>query len=122
MRIKSKNQFIAINARLQAKATQTLSNYCIAAAAYTKRGNLLGMAINNVNNKMKHSRRGSGIHAERKLISCYGRKIAYIVLSRKGHSGADLPIHPCETCAKIIEKFGIKVILMHELLEKIDVN
>lgn len=117
MSIKSKSRLIALNSRLKIKAVQGGTNYHIAAAAYSKLGNLLGISCNNVNTKLKKSKKGMGIHAERELISKYGKKIKYIVLSRMNNSGNNLPIHPCENCAKMIERYGIKVILMHELLE-----
>jgi deoxycytidylate deaminase len=28
-----------------------------------------------------------------------------------------LPIHPCENCAKVAAKYGIKIIPMHEEIE-----
>lgn len=116
MSINLKNKLTVLNGKLKNKAIQSRSNYYIAAAAYTRVGNLLSIACNNVNTKQKSTKKGMGIHAERKLIARHGRKIKYIVLSRTNNSGGDLPIHPCENCAKMIDKYGIKIILMHELL------
>lgn len=107
----------ALNKRLRRKAIQSHSRYKIAAAAFTKNGNLLGYATNNVNMNFKASRKGAGLHAERELMKRYGNKISYIVLARVGGSGDyNLPIHPCEVCSKLTKQLNIKIIPIHELL------
>ena len=106
-----------LNRRLKRKATQTKCRYKIAAAAYTKTGNLLGYASNNINRCLKKSKEGGGLHAERQLMKKYGNKISYIIIARTNSSGDNnLPIHPCETCAKLATHMGIKIIPIHELL------
>jgi len=107
-----------LNKRLKKKALQSSSNYKIAAAAYTKHGNLLGMTTNHKNMLLSASRKGAGIHAERELMRRYGNKISYIILARVGRTGSNnLPIHPCATCAKLAEQLGIRIIPIHELLD-----
>ena len=58
----------ALKQRLRKKAIQSSSRYKIAAAAFTKHGNLLGYATNNVNMNFPSSRKGGGLHAERELM------------------------------------------------------
>lgn len=116
MAIKSKRKLLALNKRLMLKAMQNVTSYHVVAAAYTKRGDLLGIAANTANTAYTPSRRGGGIHAERALIIKYGKRIKYVVLSRTGKSGNTLPIHPCDTCQKLLDRYGIIVVLMHPLL------
>lgn len=122
MRIKSKKTLFALNQRLRKKALQVkLSNYHICAAAYTRKGNLLGIASNNINRMLPYSRKGGGVHAERELMKKFGTSISYIIISRTGRSGDNtLPIHPCATCAKLANRLNIKILMMHELLENFE--
>lgn len=107
----------ALNQRLRKKAIQSSSRYKIAAAAFTKHGNLLGYATNNVNMNFPSSRKGGGLHAERELMKKFGNRIEYIILARVGAPGDNnLPIHPCETCAKLAHQMNIKIFPIHELL------
>ena len=106
-----------LNDRLKKKAAQSSCNYKIAAAAFTKHGNLLGMSTNSRNMIFPSSRKGGGIHAERRLMKKFGNSISYIVIARVGRPGdKNLPIHPCPTCAKLANQLGIKIIPIHELL------
>lgn len=89
-------------------------NYYITAAALNKKNELLGIS-NNKRNNNSCSKHGCGLHAERELIKKYKQNIKTIVLYRRGHNFDTLPIHPCKTCQKIINKMNIKVILIHEL-------
>jgi len=108
----------ALNLRLRKKAIQSSSRYKIAAAAFTKHGNLLGYSTNNVSINFPSSRKGGGVHAERELMKKYGNKISYIILARVGALGDNnLPIHPCETCAKLAQQMNIKIFPIHELLD-----
>ena len=98
--------------RIMKKATQSPNNFFVAAAAFSKKGNLLGVRSNSHNNYMA-IRRGMSKHAEASLISEFGRKIDTIYLVRIGRDFSRLPIHPCENCQKIADKFGIKIIPVH---------
>jgi hypothetical protein len=60
------------------------------------------------------TRRGGGEHAETKLFKKFGRQIDRIYIIRVGKTCDPLPIHPCENCAKVAAKFGIKIIPLHE--------
>lgn len=117
----NKKKLYNLNLRLRKKALQVNSNYHICAAAYTRKGNLLGIASNNINRKLPYSRKGGGIHAERELMKKFGSSISYIIISRTGRRGdTTLPIHPCETCAKLAKQLGIRILMMHELLENFE--
>jgi hypothetical protein len=89
--------------------------YRIAAAAFSKRGNLLGIEMNGWR-ELATTRRGTGKHAEAALIKKYGRKIETIYILRIGNAGDILPIHPCEACKNMADKAGITIVPMHELL------
>ena len=98
--------------RLTKKAAQSPCNFFIAAAAFTKKGNLLGVVSNNHNNFFA-TKRGQGKHAEAQLVKRFGSKIDTIYLIRIGRDMSRLPIHPCETCQKMVNKMGIRVIPIH---------
>lgn len=89
------------------------TNFFITAIAVNKKNEILGLSNNKIGNH-KTSKYGCGLHAERELIKRYKGNIKTIFLYRRGHSFDTLPIHPCKTCQKIIDKFNIKVVLVHE--------
>lgn len=88
----------------------TSVNYPIVAVGINKYGDIVGTASNKINNFKYSSKKGNGKHAERELIKKFGKKIRTIILYRKGFNGSCLPIHPCKTCQKIIDKYNIKVL------------
>lgn len=87
--------------------------YRIVAIAFTKKNNILGIEMNGFRNFMSNGK-GKGLHAEMNLIKKFGKKIDKIYLLRVGNGMDALPIHPCENCAKIAAKMGIKIICLHE--------
>jgi len=89
--------------------------YRVAAAAFSRRGNLLGVEMNGWR-ELLTTRRGTGKHAEAALMKKYGKKIDTIYILRVGNSLDILPIHPCSGCAKMAKKIGIKIIPIHEML------
>ncbi len=89
--------------------------YRIAAAAYSKRGNLLGIEMNGWR-ELATVRRGTGKHAEAALIRKFGRRIDVIYILRVGNAMDILPIHACETCSALAAKLGIRIIPIHEML------
>lgn len=89
------------------------TNYFITAMAFNKKNELLGISNNKVGLR-NHCKFGCGLHAERELIKKYKSNIKTIFLYRRGHSFNILPIHPCKTCQKVINKYNIKVVLLHE--------
>jgi len=88
-------------------------HYNVVAAAFTKKGNLLGVETNG-HRFQNPTRRGSGQHAERALIEKFGRRAHMICILRTNNSGGILPIHPCPVCAAVAAKYGIKIIPLHE--------
>lgn len=113
----SNNHLKAVTNRLRAKASKASTTYRVTAVAYSSKGDVLGYASNNVRKNLKPVRRGAGVHAERELISRYGNKIKYIVIARFGGGGDLLPIDPCETCQKVADKLGIKIIVLQDIIE-----
>lgn len=108
------NKLYHIKKKLKRKSSKNnYTNYFITAAAFNKKNELLGISNNKIGNS-KNSKQGCGLHAERELIKKYKQNIKTIVLYRRGHSFNTLPIHPCKTCQKVIDKYNIKVILLHE--------
>ena len=95
---------------LKNKATQTKTCYRISALAFSKKGEILGTATNGFQMDGRAPGKGCGIHAERKLIARYGYHIKTIVICRIGNGGAILPIKACNTCQKIADKMGIRII------------
>lgn len=102
--------------RLEIKNTKMCTPaYRIAAAGFTKRGNLLGIMVNSWRD-LKTIRRGTGRHAEAALMKRFGQKLDTIYILRVGKVGDILPIHPCESCSKMAKKIGIKIIPLHQIL------
>ena len=91
------------------------SAYRIAAAAYSKKGNLLGIEMNGWR-ELVTNRRGTGKHAEAALIKKYGKKIDTIYILRVGNALDILPIHPCEACLNMASKIGAEIVPIHEML------
>jgi hypothetical protein len=87
--------------------------YKVCAIAFSKRNNLLGIEMNG-HRPFVATRRGGGEHAEIKLLKKFGRQIDRIYIIRVGKTCDPLPIHPCENCAKVAAKYGIKIIPLHE--------
>lgn len=98
---------------MEKKAKQATNNFHIAAAAFSKKNNLLGTSCCNPNKNFPISKKGTGIHAEAELIKKYGRQIDKIYIVRIGRAGAPRPIDPCPNCAKLAKKYGIKIINLH---------
>lgn len=103
-----KDQADLVN-RMKSKALQSPSKYKIAAAAFTKRGNLIGLQSNGVRDDLV-SFKGRGKHAQMALMKKYGKKIKQIYIFRVGYGGVPRPIDPCPTCQAAAEKLGIKII------------
>ena len=96
--------------KLISKAEQACSTYKISAMAFNRKGELLGSATNGFRTEHLTPARGTGSHAERKLMARYGDNIKTIIICRIGKTGDLLPINPCAVCQKIADKMGIKII------------
>lgn len=100
---------------LKEKASHSSCTYRIAAIAFDKKGDILGHVTNkhsswNVVEKFDgEGRAGTAKHAERLLISRYGKNIKNILICRIGHNGEFRPIDACPTCKKAAAKYGIKI-------------
>lgn len=99
---------------LKEKAAHSSCTYKVSAIAYDKKGDILGHIANkhsdwDVVAKTGLGRAGTAKHAERLLISRYGKNIKSIVICRIGHSGLLRPIDPCKACQKLANKYGIKI-------------
>lgn len=109
-----KFEFFTLINIMEKKAEQSTNNFHIAAAAFSKKNNLLGTASCNPNKNFPVSKKGTGIHAEAELIKKYKRQIDKIYICRICRSGAPRPIEPCPNCAKLAKKYDIKIINIHD--------
>lgn len=112
MDVISKNP--ALSSLLIKSALQSPCKYHIGAIAFDKKGDILGNTCNTFRGGEcfigTQDRRGTGLHAEARLIRRYGRNIKTILIMRIGRSGDILPIDPCPSCAKIAANLGIDII------------
>ena len=115
-------KFLNINPSLKQlmyeKAAHSPCTYKISAIAFDAKGDILGHSTNSHSynwNVLDHGegRAGTGVHAERKLISRYSSNIKTIIICRVGRSGEILPIDPCPACKKAASKYGIKIISIY---------
>jgi len=100
---------------LKRKAIHSDCSYKVSAVCFDKKGNVLGSVTNkhsswDVVRKTGIGRAGTAKHAERLLISKYGKNIKTIVIARVGQSGELRSIDSCPTCRKVAKKYGIKII------------
>ena len=107
--------------KLKKKAIAGRLKFRIAAIAFSRKGNVLGMEVNSCNSRRvsyeeyskrcitKESCKFSGKHAERALMEKYGKRIASILILRVGHGGDLRAIQPCDMCKKIADKLGIRI-------------
>ena len=100
---------------LKKKAIRSDCSYKISAICFDKKGNILGHVTNkhsdwDVVKKTNAGRAGTAKHAERLLISKFGKNIKTIVIARVGHSGELRNIDPCPICQKVAKKYGIKIL------------
>ena len=102
--------------RMRNKAKFSRGKYRVIAIAFTKNGNFLGISMNSFRNGLSN-RKGSGDHAETKLMRKFGKRIDKIYIMRFGARLSPLPIEPCQNCSKVADKYGIKIIsLSNEMI------
>lgn len=98
---------------LYKSASQSPCNYRIGAIAFDKKGDILGNVCNTFRSGDafygEQHRRGTGLHAEARLIRRYGKNIKTILIMRIGNSGNILPIDPCPACSNMAAKLGIVI-------------
>ncbi len=107
--------------KLKKKAIAGRFKFRIAAIAFSRKGNVLGMEVNSCISRRisyeeyskrcitKESCKFSGKHAERALMEKYGKRIASILILRVGHGGDLRAIQPCDMCKKIADKLSIRI-------------
>jgi len=104
------NDVLLEKALKKAKKQPKILTQRVIALGFNNKGDYIGMRSNSFGDiKAIGLGKGKGKHAERELIKRYGMKIRKIVIIRSAKDGSLLPIHPCETCKKVIDKLGIKV-------------
>ena len=113
----SSNAMDVLRGKLRKKASQSKSKYRISAVAFDDHGDFIAQSFNGLP-KDGHHGKGSGIHAEARLMSKYGSIAKTILISRIGHGGEWRPIQPCKQCQAMAEKLGIKLIAIEECQEK----
>jgi hypothetical protein len=94
--------------RLIRKALRSHCRYLIAAVGIDHRGRFIGIA----HNAQRHEtgmKRGSGWHAEERLMHESGRGLVRVLVVRVNRQGKVLPIDPCEKCRRMAEKRGVKI-------------
>lgn len=96
------------------KAAQSKSKYRISAMAFDSRGEFLGQAFNGLPMDEMNIKKGSGVHAEARLMRKYGQLAKTIIISRIGHKGDWRPIQPCPKCQQLADKLGISLTTIEE--------
>jgi len=91
-------------------AIKSPCNYFVSAVALDKHGKFICSAYNN----HRINKKGGGFHAELQVIR-KSKKVKYIILARTNKNGKLLPIDSCESCQKVCDKLGIKVISLYNL-------
>lgn len=92
---------------IRKKASQSSCKYKISAIALNKKSEIIAQAIN------KHGQNENdyyrGLHAEMECLKKCKSTPTAMIIGRVNPAGDMLPIHPCNTCRKILEKKGIKI-------------
>mgnify|MGYP001071288986 CR=1 FL=1 len=99
-----------IKDKLIKTASKSPCRFKVSAVAFSKKGNILGWSY--CNHGIESN--GGSIHAERYLMSKYGRAIHTILITRINKSGKILPIEPCNVCQKVADKMGITIKTVEE--------
>lgn len=91
--------------RLISKALSSPCKYKIAAAGIDYRGRIVSIFTNS----KRINKTGGGIHAEQAVIYRSPRSVKTILIVRVSKTGKLLPIHPCEKCRRMAERFGVSI-------------
>ncbi len=89
-------------------ARKSKTRYKVSAIGFNHKGELLGTAFSS----FRFSKYGGGLHAEMALLHRYGSNVKTIMICRVGNTGEILPIDPCRNCKKILDKMGIKIVII----------
>ncbi|HUW47327.1 MAG TPA: hypothetical protein VMW36_01110 [Patescibacteria group bacterium] len=93
------------------KAEQSSGKFKVSAIGLDKNGNVVARAFN----RARFSRYGGGVHAEIMALRKGGNRIVTMIICRVGKGGDILPIDPCESCKKVLDKKGIKIMTVKEI-------
>jgi hypothetical protein len=86
------------------KAMRTVDcKYHVAAIAYDKRGNFLGITVN----KPRFDRPRGNMHAEIQTLIRYGNRVRVCIILRTNSHGGLLDIHPCKNCTESLRECGV---------------
>jgi cytidine deaminase len=98
--------------RAMKKAFDSPCHYKISATGFDKKGQVLGVVFN----KPRFSKYKGGLHAEASIIKRYGQNVKTIMICRVNNTGELLPIEPCEACAKLADKLGIRIVSITDII------
>lgn len=93
------------------KAKSSGCRYKISAIGFNSTGDFLGVSCN----QNWHNKQGMSIHAEIALLKRFKKSLKTVIICRVNNIGQLLPIHPCNTCKKILTKYGIEIKTILEL-------
>ena len=96
--------------RMIKKASQSICSFQLCAFGFNRNGDCVASA----SNRPRFPHKGGGWHAERQIMELKSKGIVKILICRINPAGKMLPIDPCETCQKIADKLGIKIISIKE--------
>lgn len=91
-------------------ALRSPCRYKVVAIGLDSKNRLISIATNS------HRFTNRGYHAEERLIAKSPKSLSKIILGRVGSTGELLPIHPCKTCSKLLEKYSITVLSLEDYI------
>lgn len=91
--------------RLIKTAERSPCRYKIAAIGLNGEGQVIAAATN----LPRFPRHGGGLHAEREVMKKAPKSLKEIWIVRLGQSGEMRPIRPCDMCAKVAKKLGVRI-------------
>ena len=87
-------------------ALQSSCRHKVAAIALDKRGCVLATA----SNKPRFEKLSGGEHAELAVLrKCRVEAVRTVLIARVNKQGDMLPLDPCPTCKRVLERLGIKI-------------
>jgi len=92
---------------MRSRATKhTATTHTVVAACENANGTLMHITTN----APRLFKRGGGIHAEVRVLRRAPKSVRTVYIARFGKSGNPLPIEPCESCARLARKLGVRVV------------
>ena len=90
-------------ARMIKKASKSICKHKVAALGFDRHGRIINCKFN----RPRFGRKGGGVHAELEAIK--DLRVRKVIICRINGTGKILPLHPCATCKKVLEKLGIEI-------------